>query len=460
MCCQSLMKDIWGVSEARNTFLFIKNILLKGASYMPNTYNNKTKIMEIVCNTEYISLAKIQQVLGEKTSKGIVIKYVYILHDLDSDENAKDGETKLKKPHYHIFLNLKESRKYSEVANWFGIPTNFINKIYSKKYEIGCLYAVHANAPDKYQYPVEKAIANFDYKRLVDEYKKKNTKRTSKEELNRRKIEIVNMIDKRIIRPYNLSEYITAEEEVLFSNAIKIAQDRVLRDLANETSRNMKCIYISGPTSAGKTTFAKMICENMGFSSVVAGSERDPFQAYNGQDALIFDDISFTVFSWKELLRISDNHTASLVGSRYHDKAIQCKVIIITTTREPRELASSMDGAEGEDKKQFYRRFGTYYKMDLENIKTYKYNTTEGKYELCSTTANLVPQMMKVKNERETPLEIEEDPIAVFYNHINKNRLPVLDLSKPEKQDPALDGITEAIPDDDIASLFDTPESE
>ena len=395
---------------------------------------------EIVSDTEHLSVEKIQAVLSEKAAKGIILQYVYCLHDKDqyTEDTDLHKAGDFKKPHFHVFIRLNQSRSFEDIAAWFGLDAQFVNAIKARTFDAGCLYATHTNAPDKYQYPVSHAVADFNYAGLVEAYKEKSKKQAGKEKLYARKMQIVRLIDNGTIRPFNLSQFVTAEEEVLFSSAIKIAQDRVVRDLGNQTSRNMRCIYISGDAGAGKTTFAKMLCEKEGLSYAVAGSERDPFQSYGGQDALIFDDISFSVFDWKELLKISDNHTASLVGSRYRDKALQCKLIIITTTQEPRELAKNMAGADGEDRKQLYRRYSTYYKMNRETVMLYKYNEVEGKYEYQDTYTNMVrPYIDRMKNSQED-LQIEEDPMKIFNAYFAKNNCALLDL---RKRDPKKDEV-------------------
>ena len=50
----------------------------------------------------------------------------------------------------------------------------------------------------------------------------------------------------------------------------------------------MKVYWISGMPGVGKTTLAKMICENSGWSYAISSSSNDALQDYNGQDCLIF----------------------------------------------------------------------------------------------------------------------------------------------------------------------------
>lgn len=55
----------------------------------------KAKRCEIVSNLEYLTLEKIQEVLGKCN---YIKEYAYILHDKDINE---DGSAK--SPHWHIF---------------------------------------------------------------------------------------------------------------------------------------------------------------------------------------------------------------------------------------------------------------------------------------------------------------------------------------------------------------------
>lgn len=400
----------------------------------------KRSMCEIAQAIDLLSEEKIKQVLSQKAEKGIVVSYIYILHDKDTyteEDEKKNPEHKagtLKFKHWHIFIKFKGSREFSEIANWFDISESYVNKINANKFEYATLYAIHANKPEKYQYKVEEATANFDYASIVEAYKKRAKREKNQDKLYQRKMEIVNLIEQGVIREYNLSQYITAEEEVLFNSAIDTAFKRRIRDLGNQTERNLQCIYINGKAGTGKTTYAKMICENLGYSYIVAGSENDPFQNYGGQDCIIFDDISFDTFHWKDLLKISDNHTASLAKARYRNKALQCKLLIITTTREPREMADNMVGSSGEEKAQFYRRYKTYYKMTYDNIKVYKFNDNKDvmRYEYKKTRKNLVPEYIEKLKAQNPEVDIEDDPLKIFNGFFEKKKMIILDTTKYE----------------------------
>lgn len=401
----------------------------------------RKKMCEVVSDTEHLPNKEgIQKILSEKAEKGILLQYVYILHDKDtySEEDEQNGYGKageLKKPHYHIFLKFKDGRNFDEIANWFNISSNFINKIKARTFDAGCLYAVHANAPQKYQYDIELATANFDYKALVEVAKEKFKRETNKDKLYKRKIEIASLIDKGVYNQFNISDYITVEEEIIFNNAIKIAFDRRQRFLESQVERNLSCIYISGASRACKTSLAKMICEKLGYTYLIAGA-KDPFQAYKGQDALIIDDISFDTFSWKELLNISDNDTASLASSRFKNKAILCKLLIITNTKDPYELVQNLHGAEKEEKVQFYRRFETFYKASYDTIIEYHFNDDPAimKYERIGEIDNIAIPVMAEKKKRKNERKIEIDLVDTIKSYAEKNNIIVLDTTHYERK--------------------------
>lgn len=418
---------------------------------------------EIYSQVEYLSKEKIMKVLAEKAMAGIVIQYVFCLHNKDqyTEEDEKQGKGKagdFKADHWHIFIKLNNSRDSEEIAAWFGLEEQYIQKIIARTFDKGCLYATHANAPEKYQYNAEEAVANFDYKGLVEAAKTKAVREKNQDKLYKRKMEIVNMIDQGVINKFNLSTFITAEEEVNFNSAIKIAFDRRQRYLESLTERDLTCIYISGSSGASKSSLAVMICQKLGFSYVqLNGGSTDPFQPYKGQEAIIINDIDFKTFGWKEFLNLADNDNASLAKARYKDIALICKLLIITTTKDPYELVEKIAGAENEEKKQFYRRFTLFYKMTYNKIKEYHYNPAEGvsKYELVNEIDNIALTVMKEKKKRKQDKGIKIDLVDTIQGYAEKNGIIVLDTTKYDKQEKKEEPEKVATPEkEDLFSLL------
>ena len=64
------------------------------------------------------------------------------------------------------------------------------------------------------------------------------------------------------------------------------------------------------------------------------------FQNYNGENAIIIDDLRPHAINYEDLLRITDPHSIECginAPSRYYDKALACELIIITSPFSPRD---------------------------------------------------------------------------------------------------------------------------
>lgn len=81
-------------------------------------------------------------------------EYVYILHDMDVDE---DGV--LKKPHYHWLVSSKSPISKQTVSNRLGVPDNSFD--FCRSFKAFLLYMIHANSPDKHQYSMEELQGEF-----------------------------------------------------------------------------------------------------------------------------------------------------------------------------------------------------------------------------------------------------------------------------------------------------------
>jgi hypothetical protein len=418
--------------------------LEEGQEEKGNKKDLSSKNMEVQSDEDHLKQETILKTILKLLDRDLE-KYAFIKHDKDvytaedEKENKEHIRGTLKKPHFHIFLKFKNNRLFKEIGHDFGLEENYVRYLSnrSRTFDGAVQYLIHYNNPEKYQYDVKEVVSNFDYSDFIEKLKAKDLKSKKKAAIYRRKIEICEKIVSGDIKEYNLSDYVTLEEELMYTDDIKKAFDRRLRFLEQQTDRNMKCIYISGPSGVGKTVFAKILCKNLNYTYCVSGSERDPFQSYKGEDCIIFDDISFKTFNWKDLLKISDNNTSSLVGCRYRDKVLQCKMLIITTTREPRELAENMTGSSGEQRKQLYRRFETFYKMSKDNITVFKFDKVNMEYKQTDINKNLVPDyIQKLEEIEEKEKEkIPTLPCVIFNSYFEKNGIDIKDKTNYGKEE-------------------------
>lgn len=313
----------------------------RGICYMPKSY----RTCEIVQQLEYLTEDQIEKGLDHNAVKD----YAYILHD--KDEN-KDGE--LKKPHWHICIRFKDSVPTESICNWFGITENYINKIRGR-FGDALAYLTHKNATEKYQYLEESVKSNFDFKKEAEI-------KQGREADKARKAELVDLITGGVIREYNYTEYITPQEYDKFKKTIDNAFN-YRRDKLEGSDRNMKCIYVCGDAGTGKTTWAKDFAQRNKYSYYISSGSNDLLDNYKGQDCLILDDIRPNYIDVSDLLKLLDNHTNSTVKSRYKNKMLECKVVIITTSLTMEVFFRNLIGDSRENLKQMRRRCEMYIMM-------------------------------------------------------------------------------------------------
>lgn len=361
----------------------------------------KKKLYEIQCQTEILSTEKVKEVLEKKEGK--VLDYFWVLHDKDVLDDGTE-----KKPHIHLWVSLNVSRDADEVARWFGFPDNYNNPAGKpfqllrpvKSWEASLLYAIHYNAPLKYQYDIGEVHSNFHYRDAVTRLKGKYDEKQRLEET-------LHLIYAGAITKYNVTDHISMQEYVKNASVFDKAFDyRALME--NSADKDAKVIYIQGPPGVGKSVYAKEFCRERDLPYVELGSDSHPWDEYRGQPCAIWDDYRpGKAGSLAEFLGVLDNHTNRNVAARYHDKSLsQLKYLLITCPLTLEEVISSYRGKEKneaytEDERQLYRRVSYYLKMDQDTITVEVYNDETGKFELVGETANTL-------NETVTPLTVEE----------------------------------------------------
>lgn len=332
---------------------------------------------EIVTNLEkdgqkLFDLKNMEKVLSERTC---IDQYCYIVHDKDTYTEAEEKRNpahkagQLKASHIHLAMKFNQPQHMDCIAKWFGVPENFVQKIHGK-WEDACLYQIHANAPDKYQYSPEAVTCNFDFQKLLDSEDKKG-------ELDR----VIDRILNGEIREYNRTLEIDHRLLVYCSRpieqAFKVRQEYLE---ATQQERHMECIYITGPSSVGKTTLAKEIAKAMGLSFFVSSGSRDIMDGYRQQDCLIVDEIRPSSMGLSDLLKMLDPHTVSLVNSRYKNKYLNCKLVILTSVLNLDEFYKRVFSEQEEPITQLKRRCKVYIRTYADQLLTYVWDNKALKY--------------------------------------------------------------------------------
>lgn len=280
--------------------------------------------------------------------------WAYCMHDKDNQ-----------KTHYHIMIQTYETQSSARISKDFGVGENYIEKAQTKKkthkYDNMCLYLIHRNAPEKYQYNVDDVTASFDYKAFIEKHE-------NKEKKTNRRNEIIDLIHAGTIKEYNITEFVTAREYVQYSSAIKSAF-AYREKLQTSVKRNMQVIYISGKAGCGKTTYAKERAEALGYDCFISSASNDLFYGYGGQPCIILDDLRGSMMSYADILKLLDNNTNTTAKARYNNKNLaDVKLLIITSSQSIEEFYHDVFDNNGESILQLKRRIGTYVNMDKDYI--------------------------------------------------------------------------------------------
>lgn len=349
----------------------------------------KLKLCEIVQQMEYVDLELIKSVLEEKKC---IRDYAYIIHNKDKDT----------KKHIHIAIRFTNSYDTKYISNWFNIPEQYIGKVKGKWSDM-LNYLTHRNAPDKFQYDDIEVVSNFDW----------TVERDGKGS-DSRKNEIMNRIVSGDIREYNIHKEIDIIEYDKYKRSIENAFVYRQKILSEKSDREMEVIFITGKSGSGKTTYAKMLCDNKDYSYFVSSSSNDPFDGYLGQDAIILDDLRGSSFTFADLLKITDNHTSSAVKSRYKNKVLECKLLIITSIMPIDEFYKNIFESAEEPLEQFKRRCQTYIKMEKERMTVYGFDNNTMDYHRFGVSKNPVVQKFAFENANSLNkrLEIIKDTLC------------------------------------------------
>ena len=324
----------------------------------------KAKLFEVILYPESYEVGTLSDKLAQISS---IKDWAYILHDKDD-----------KKPHIHLVLRLKCANDSTYVAKWFNVSENAIEKCKGRWSDM-LKYLTHENVSEKYQYSQDEVKSNFDW---ISEKDKGSSG-------DKRLQEIVSMIETEEIKQYNIHEKVTMLEYTKYKRTIDCCFEYRAKKLKG-MNREMECVYIQGESGCGKTTYAKELARGKGYHAFVSSGSNDVLDGYEGEECIILDDLRPSCMGLSDLLKMLDNNTASTVKSRYRNKVLECRMIIITTVLPLEEFFRNVFENENEPIIQFKRRCQTMLKMDKDNINYYFYNQETREYMYLGSQPNTV----------------------------------------------------------------------
>lgn len=334
----------------------------------------RVRMIELSQQMKYVDIEKIKEVLQ---GKECIKDYAYIIHDKDKDTEV----------HIHLMMRFTAPYDTKHIAQWFGVSEQYLCRI-KGKFGDALLYLTHGNAPNKYQYSVDEVVSNFDFM----------SEKTSSGDSRRE--DIINKIVSGEIREYNYYDYISISEydkyKKSIDNAFKYRVDKI-----KGVARSMDCVFITGESGSGKSTYAKMLAEEKGYSVFVSSGSNDPLDDYKGQDCIILDDLRPSCMGLSDLLKMLDNHTASTVKSRYKNKVLECKMIIITTILDIDTFFNNVFSEEKETAIQLKRRCKVKIEFDFKHMHTYYWNDDFREYRYLGKLPNPVALKYGIKSMSE-----------------------------------------------------------
>lgn len=298
-------------------------------------------------------------------------QWAYVVHDKDyylPEHEAQNPEHKAgtpREPHIHISVYLPNAKTITAMAACIGDKPQYVQKFTGDNGKQNLFsYLIHATEGSKldgkYEYPFSEVQSNFDF----DNYVKGISTAIKGANIDRDTVRMqvlagdLRMIDF-VMRDDLMAFYL--QNKTYVGNLIDAMYKRQMNE-AKKDGDKVKVIYMQGAEGSGKSTFARRYALKHYRDYAISSSHNDAVQDYLGQDVMIFDDArpgDFSASDWLKLLDPYNNNCS--VCSRYYNKYLNVKCIIVTTTAAfeeffvyaPRKESDSLAEPVG----QFMRRF-------------------------------------------------------------------------------------------------------
>lgn len=297
-------------------------------------------------------------------------EWAYILHDKDIENGVP------KEDHIHIGFYFDNARSPQSVAGLMGDGAQTV-EVFTGRWAKNNMFAylIHATAgaieEGKHQYSETEVTANFDYIKFMG-----NVKSTA----DAKKLDIEDIQARIISGDIILKDFfvngklgdVSATGLFYTNNKAKIdkaIETRYRIQMSAREEINLEVIYIQGAAGSGKTTIAKEYAERKYGDYFITGSSNDAVQDYMGEPVAIFDDARPSDFDASDWLKMLDPYNnKSTVTSRYYNKYLAVKCIIVTTTTPFEEFFVYAKNKAGVDEpvSQFMRRFKVVIKVTPE----------------------------------------------------------------------------------------------
>lgn len=303
-------------------------MLTQQITYLKEPYDTVDKILDRVGE------------LGASRCAGIV-------HDKDKGEED----------HIHVFICFPNGHYIKPLGKDLNIEPQYI-KIWDEGINNGFAYLTHRtkDAQGDYQYSPTEVTANFNYIEWLEKYEARKRK-GDKNSSQRSEVDILldllyvgSITREEVEQQLSGSQYAKHHkkiEDVWAKRLQNLAEDRMKQRKA--AGEQVKVIWIYGEAGTGKTRFAKAQAAKNDVRYFITGSSRDPFQRYNGEDVIIYDEARPRDMAFSDLLKLLDPYGEDVSApSRYFDKAICASMYYITSPYSPIDFYRRIMGEDWE----------------------------------------------------------------------------------------------------------------
>lgn len=368
---------------------------------------------------------------------GTIERWTYILHDRDIKaphdviEFDENGNTISVEPHFHVALAFNTPISLDNVAKWFKVEPNFINKINGSKhfgYFDVVNYFTHVDCVNKVKYDTSSIRCNYDYEKYIADMQLKKAKgsRASKENLRDK---LINMVfSEGVLLEEIMDKY--PVEYIIYINALKNARKEYLLKQPYPTFRQN--YYICGKAGEGKsiasTAMARYFGErnfpNVRKDKLIFSVKADnvTFEGYDGEPIIIWND--FRAEELYKALKTRGNifdtfdtnpQNSNVQNIKFGSVKLLNAINIINSVQDYKEFIFKLCGGDNiyakEDMNQARRRFPLIIHIHDDNIDTivncgYYLDTHEYEtYKLLSTMRTNLKAVLRSEADREYKLE-------------------------------------------------------